>query len=142
MMQAYFRASDRAVYAHNVHLTFTTSHGHELPWDVMQAILEHFRSVDNYGLEKIRAVAIESRNRVHVIVAIPPNRSVAQVAQRLKSFASLAIIREFPGYAGLMTKGRTIWQRGYQIKDMGSRTMGEIGDYLGAIVAPIQEVEE
>lgn len=122
-----FRQDDGAMYRQTVQMTFTASHGRPLPAAVQEALIDHFREVDHYGLDKVRAVAIVGAE-VRLAVAIPPHRMVGQVAHRLKSAASLRMLRDFPAELG--ARGRSIWRRGYQVRVLGTMTVREIRDQL------------
>ena len=123
-----FRVSDRATYPHNVHLAILTRGRRQVLEPVADALIDLFREVDNYGLDKIRAVLVGA-DQVHVVVAIPPNRSIAQVASRLKSHANLRLTKDNPDLTATLG-GRALWQRGYACKVLGPRTMADIKTYL------------
>ena len=123
-----FRASDRATYPHNVHITVLTRGRRRLLGSLAEQLIEHFREVDNYGLDKIRAVMVDE-DQVHVVVAIPPGRSIAQVANRLKGHANLRLLKEHPELIP-QVGGKALWQRGYACKPLGPRTMADIKTYL------------
>lgn len=125
-----FRASDRATYAHNVVLTFTARRSVTIFADpaIRDAVIAFCQATDNYGMDKIRGVAIED-SRVTLVVAIPPNRSVAQVAPRLKTCASTCLLRQFPALADRLS-GRGAWQRGYSMETLGAQSIAWIAGYL------------
>ncbi len=125
---SFFRASDKAQYAHNVHITISTRGRRKILMPLAESLIDHFREVDNYGLDKIRGVAVED-DQIHILVAVPPSRSVGQVAQRLKGHSSFRLMRDHPD---LLTKlnGRGLWQRGYACKNLGARSMGDLKAYL------------
>ncbi|MBM3271415.1 MAG: IS200/IS605 family transposase [Candidatus Sericytochromatia bacterium] len=125
---SFFRASDKAQYAHNFHLIVTTRGRRKLLAPVVESLIEHFREVDNYGLDKIRGVAVAD-DQVHILVAIPPNRSVAQVAQRLKGHSSMRVLRDHPDLAAKLG-GRGLWQRGYGCKNLGSASIADLQAYI------------
>lgn len=129
-MLTMYRAHDRAIFAHNVALTFTTRN--RLPLlasdDTRQALAEFFRETDNYGLDKIRGILI-SDSAVTVIVSVPPSRSVAQVAQRLKGGSSFDLLRDLPALADRLS-GRGLWQRGYTSEVLGARSVDWLRGYL------------
>ncbi len=125
---SFFRASDKAQYAHNFHLIATTRGRRKILATVAESLINHFREVDNYGLDKIRGVAVVD-DQVHILVAIPPNRSVAQVAQRLKGHSSMRILRDHPEVASKLA-GRSLWQRGYGCKNLGSRSIADLQLYI------------
>ncbi|MBI6545993.1 MAG: IS200/IS605 family transposase [Cyanobacteria bacterium NC_groundwater_1444_Ag_S-0.65um_54_12] len=128
MKITFFRAADRATYANNVHVVITTRGRRKILDPLAEALIEHFREVDNYGLDKIRGIAVAD-DHVHLVVAIPPNRSITQVAHRLKSYSSSRLQRENPNIAILLA-GRGLWQRGYTCRNLGSITIGDLKTYL------------
>ncbi|MBU6428403.1 MAG: IS200/IS605 family transposase [Cyanobacteria bacterium REEB65] len=124
----FFRASDRATYPHNVHLTMVVRGRRPILEDVADALIEHFREVDNYGLDKIRGVLI-AEDHVHVVVGIPPKRSIAQVATRLKGHVGLRLLKDHPELVAILGS-RHLWQRGYGCKPLGPQSMADIRSYL------------
>jgi len=125
---SFFRTADKALYAHNFHVIVTTRGRRKILLPLAETLIAHFREVDNYGLDKIRGVAVED-DQLHILVAIPPNRSVAQVAQRLKGHAGFRILKDHPDLAE-KTGGRGLWQRGYSVKNLGSRSMTDLKEHL------------
>ena len=125
---SFFRASDRATYADNVHLTMVTRGRRPVLDRVADEVIEQFREVDNYGLDKIRGVLVAD-DHVHVVVSIPSSRSVAQVASRLKGHVGLRLLKNHPELITLLG-GRNLWQRGYSCKPLGPKTMADIKHYL------------
>lgn len=125
---SFFRASDKAQYAHNVHISIATRGRRKILLPLAESLIDHFREVDNYGLDKIRGVAIED-DQLHVLVAVPPSRSVSQVAQRLKGHSSFRLMRDHPDLVARLG-GRGLWQRGYSCKNLGSRTMADLKAYF------------
>lgn len=123
-----FRASDRASYPHNVHLTILTRGRRRILANLADKLIEHFREVDNYGLDKIRALLIDE-DQIHIVVSIPPNRSIAQVAARLKGHSNLRLLKDHPELVAALG-GRALWQRGYACKTLGPKTMADIKTYL------------
>lgn len=136
---SFFRASDKAQYAHNMHITIATRGRRKILLPIAESIIDHFREVDNYGLDKIRGIAIEE-DQLHVLVAIPPNRSVTQVAQRLKGHSSIRLLRDHPELAAKLG-GRGLWQRGYSCKNLGAKTMADLKAYLTRARGPGEIVD-
>jgi REP element-mobilizing transposase RayT len=127
-----YRASERTTFGHNVALTFTVRCSAPLlaSDEAKRALAEHLQETDNYGVDKIRGVAI-GPSSVTVIVAIPPARSMSQVAQRIKSQASMAMLRLQPALADRLS-GRSLWSRGYGAENLGSRSVAWLEGYLAA----------
>ena len=70
-----------------------------------------------------------SSDHVHLLVSIPPKRSVSEVVQRMKGRSSHKVQREFPAI-GKRYWGRHFWARGYYSTTAGNITEDVIRKYL------------
>lgn len=126
-----FRATDKAIYTHNYLVTLTLKRGYG-PTGFDEWLVEHFRNVDNYGLDKIRAIKINSAHgAVTLVVAIPSNRNIAPVVQRLKGASHMAAHHDFPR----SNATRSIWQRGYKLEHVDSASMDTLRTMLTSSVS-------
>ena len=58
------------------------------------------------------------QDHVHMLIAIPPKRSVAEVVGYLKGKSAIAIARQFSGRRKNFT-GEKLWARGYAVSTVG-----------------------
>lgn len=81
-------------------------------------------------------VAIEAmeiaEDHVHLMVEIPPKRSVAQVVKAFKSISAREIFKKFPGVKRRLWAGE-IWKDGYFVRSVGSDVTGAmVKNYIEA----------
>ena len=117
------------VYYHRFHIVWATKYRYKvLEGDLRLRIRDIIRQVcRELGVAIIDGVL--SSDHVHMLVSIPPKRSVSEVVQRMKGRSSHKVQREFPAIAKRYW-GRHFWARGYYSTTAGNITEDVIRKYL------------
>ena len=117
------------VYYHRFHIVWATKYRYNiLEGDLRLRIRDIIRQVcRELGVAIIDGVL--SSDHVHMLVSIPPKRSVSEVVQRMKGRSSHKVQREFPAI-GKRYWGRHFWARGYYSTTAGNITEDVIRRYL------------
>ncbi len=117
------------VYYHRFHIVWATKYRYKiLEGDLRLRIRDIIRQVcRELGVAIIDGVL--SSDHVHLLVSIPPKRSVSEVVQRMKGRSSHKVQREFPAI-GKRYWGRHFWARGYYSTTAGNITEDVIRKYL------------
>jgi len=69
-------------------------------------------------------------DHVHLLVEIPPKRSVAEIARVLKSISAREIFEKFPSIRNRLWAGE-LWKDGYFVKSVGSGiTKENVKEYI------------
>ncbi len=116
-------------YYHRYHIVWSTKYRYKvLGGAVGLRIREIIRQACNeMGVTIVKGVL--SKDHVHMMVSIPPNRSVSDVVRRMKGRSSHKIQREFPDLKKRYW-GRHFWARGYFCSTSGNITDDVILQYL------------
>ena len=86
-------------------------------WELFKRIGEEY---------EIRIEAMEiAEDHVHMMVEIPPKRSVAEVVRVFKSISGREIFEKFPRIKRRLWAGE-IWKDGYFVRSVGSDVTGEM----------------
>ncbi len=117
------------VYYHRFHIVWATKYRYKvLEGDLRLRMRDIIRQVcRELGVAIIDGVL--SSDHVHMLVSIPPKRSVSEVVQRMKGRSSHKVQREFPAIAKRYW-GRHFWARGYYSTTAGNITEDVIRKYL------------
>ncbi len=117
------------VFYHRYHIVWATKYRYKvLEGDLRLRIRDIIRQVcRELGVAIIGGVL--SSDHVHMLVSIPPKRSVSAVVQRMKGRSSQRVQREFPAI-GKRYWGRHFWARGYFSTTAGNITEDVIRNYL------------
>jgi putative transposase len=99
---------------------------HDYTWELFKKIGEEYDVV-------IEAMEI-AEDHVHMMVEIPPKRSVAEVVRMFKSISGREIFEKFPGLKRRLWGGE-LWKDGYFVRSVGS-------DVTGAMVRRYIEVHK
>ena len=89
----------------------------EYAWELFKRIGEEYEFV-------IEAMEI-ANDHVHMLVEIPPKRSVADAMRIIKSVSAREIFEKFPGIKKRLWAGE-LWKDGYFVRSVGSDVTGEI----------------
>ena len=66
-----------------------------------------------------------AEDHLHLMLEIPPKRSVAEVVRAFKSISAREIFKKFPGVKRRLWAGE-IWKDGYFVRSVGSEVTGEM----------------
>ena len=127
-MTAYDTGAHTAFY-HRYHIVWATKYRYKvLEGDLRARVRAIIRQVcTELGVTIVKGVL--SRDHVHMLVSIPPKRSVAEVVQRMKGRSSHRIQQEFPAIRKRYW-GRHFWARGYFCTTAGNITEDVVLQYL------------
>lgn len=116
-------------YYHRYHIVWSTKYRYKvLGGDVGRRIRDIIRQVCNeMGVTIVKGVL--SRDHVHMMVSIPPNRSVSDVVRRMNGRSSHKVQREFSDLKKRYW-GSHFWARGYFCSTAGNITEDVILQYL------------
>ena len=117
------------VFYHRYHIVWATKYRYKvLEGDLRLRIRNIIRQVcRELGVTIIEGVL--SSDHVHMLISIPPKRSVSAVVQRMKGRSSHRVQREFPAI-GKRYWGRHFWARGFFSTTAGNITEDVIRNYL------------
>jgi len=117
------------VFYHRYHIVWATKYRYKvLEGDLRLRIRDIIRQVcRELGVTIIEGVL--SSDHVHMLISIPPKRSVSAVVQRMKGRSSHRVQREFPAI-GKRYWGRHFWARGFFSTTAGNITEDVIRNYL------------
>ena len=117
------------VFYHRYHIVWATKYRYKvLEGDLRLRIRDIIRQVcRELGVAIIEGVL--SSDHVHLLISIPPKRSVSEVVQRMKGRSSHKVQREFPALRKRYW-GRHFWARGFFSTTAGNITEDVIRNYL------------
>ena len=117
------------VFYHRYHIVWATKYRYKvLEGDLQRRIREIIRQVcRELGVTIIEGVL--SRDHVHMLISIPPSRSVSEVVRRMKGRSSHKVQREFPALRRRYW-GRHFWARGFFSSTAGNLTEDVVLQYL------------
>ena len=96
---------------------FTKEGLKEYTWELFKRIAKE------YDIE-IEAMEIAD-DHVHLLVDIPPRRSVAEIVRVIKSISAREIFEKFPSIKNRLWAGE-LWKYGYFVRSVGSEVTGEM----------------
>ncbi len=105
---------NHSTYQHQYHIVWWTKWRRKFlkiyVWEYLQIL---FNDIE----EKYPTIEIISWNsdedHIHMQIIIPPNLSVAEVVQKIKSYTSLRLKRKFKFIRNIYLKSEWIWSVGY-----------------------------
>lgn len=117
------------VFYHRYHIVWITKYRYEvLEGEIRERVRSIIRQVcAELGVTIVKGVL--SRDHVHMMVSIPPHRSVSDVVRRMKGRSSHKVQREFPELKKRYW-GRHFWARGYFCTTSGNVTDDIILQYI------------
>ena len=126
---AEYDSSVHTVFYHRYHIVWITKYRYKvLEGAVRERVREIIRQVcAELGVTIVKGVL--SQDHVHMMVSIPPQRSVSDVVRRMKGRSSHKVQREFP----TLNKrywGQHFWARGYFCTISGNVTDDIILKYI------------
>jgi putative transposase len=64
-------------------------------------------------------------DHIHLLVSIPPSRSIGETVRIIKSLSGRGLFREFPGLKKRLWGGE-LWEDGYFARTVGDRLTSEV----------------
>jgi len=64
-------------------------------------------------------------DHIHLLVSIPPSRSIGEAVRIIKSLSGRGLFREFPGLKKRLWGGE-LWEDGYFARTVGDRMTSEV----------------
>ena len=121
-----FKRTSHSVYDTSYHLVWCPKYRKRL-FDhetVRERAEQLFRRVaEEYGFELVEYEV--SSDHVHIMLSIPPKRSIGEVDRIFKSIVGRELFREFPWLKQQLWGGE-LWESGYFARTIGDRVTSEV----------------
>src|SRR3954449_4030195 len=124
-----YRHGAHSVFEIHLHLVWTTKYRKPVPVGAVGLRLRELIR-ETCGAEDVLILKGHvSKDRVHLLVSIPPQVTVSRLVRRLKAKSAYELLQEFAPLRK-QSWGRHVWARGYFCCSSGNVTDQVIADYI------------
>jgi putative transposase len=108
------------VFACDYHLVWPTKYRRQILNEGVQGYLQEFlKSWPEHHPDILLKTVNTDQDHIHMLVSIPPTKSVGMVVRTLKSITAAALNKQFPHLKKVYWGTDSIWSAGYFVSTVG-----------------------